>query len=222
MAGGVAELGYFAGVVGGVLGLQPLAFRDVSTSGPWSAVGVWIALLAGLSQAIGHAFILFVNRVTPLRFLLSLLVEALLFAIGFLAWAVCTWLVARFGFEAGVPLVVIVRVLGVAHAPLLFGFLGAVPYLGAPWLTLLSLWSALAFVVGLRAVTGLEVWSAFAALVLGWMVMLLLQRSAGRPLMRLGRWLQQRAAGGKVVVAGRRLEDLVASGRSGADRSRQR
>ena len=211
----ISDLAHFSAVIGGVLRLRPEAFRDISGTGPWGVTGLWIALLAGFSQAIGHAFILFVNRVRPLRFLLSLVVEALLFAMGFLVWALTTWLVTQFVFGVPVPLVATVRVLGVAHAPQLLGFLGALPYLGVPWLTLLSLWTALAFVVGLVAMTGLEPWSAFAALLIGWLVMHGLQRSAGRPVMRLGRWLLDRAAGVPVVSGGRSLQDLLAAGPPG-------
>jgi hypothetical protein len=208
----IGSLAHLGGVIGGVLVLRPEAFRDVLGTGPWGVTGFWIALMAGFSQAVGHAFILFVNRVRPLRFLLSLVVEAVLFALGFLGWAFTTWLVMRLCFGVPAPLVATVRVLGMAHAPQLLGFLGALPYLGVPWLTLLSLWTALAFVVGLVAMTGLEPWSAFAALVIGWMVMHGLQRSAGRPVMRLGRWLLDRAAGVPVVSGGRSLQDLLAAG----------
>jgi hypothetical protein len=46
--------------------------------------------VAALSQGIGHAFILFMNRVTPVRFALSLVVEAILLVVGFLFWALST------------------------------------------------------------------------------------------------------------------------------------
>ncbi|MCX5950513.1 MAG: hypothetical protein NT158_04940, partial [Cyanobacteria bacterium] len=59
------SLAPFTTVVGGALRLQAEAFRDVQFSGPAGAVGLWIALVAGLSLAIGQAFILFVNRVRP-------------------------------------------------------------------------------------------------------------------------------------------------------------
>ncbi|MFO7628427.1 MAG: hypothetical protein R6W06_02705 [Prochlorococcaceae cyanobacterium] len=95
------------------------------------------------------AFILFVNRVTPIRFALSLVVEAILLVVGFLFWALSTWLVARLAFAVPVRPAVVVLALGVAHAPQLLAFLGALPYLGVPWLTLLSLWTAIAFVVAL-------------------------------------------------------------------------
>jgi len=199
----------FTSVVGGALRLQAEAFRDVQYPGPAGAVGLWIALVAGFSQAIGQAFILFVNRVRPLRFALCLLVEALLFLLGFLAWALSTWLVIRLLFAYPITPLPVVRALGVAHAPRLLGFLGALPYLGVPWLNVLSFWTAIAFVVGLVDVTGLAPWSVFTALVAGWLVMHALQRSAGLPIMRLGTWLLDRAAGTPMVREKQRLRQLL-------------
>jgi hypothetical protein len=204
------SLAAFSTVVGGALRLKAEAFRDVQYAGPTGAVGIWIALLAGFSQAIGQAFILFVNRVRPLRFALCLLVEALLFLLGFLAWALSTWLVIRLLFAYPITPMPVIRALGVAHAPRLLAFLGALPYLGVPWLNLLSFWTAIAFVVGLVDATGLAPWSVFSALVAGWFVMHALQRSAGQPVMRLGNWLLDRAAGRPVLREKRQLRQFFA------------
>jgi len=175
----------------GALGLQPQAFREDGSA----AVGLVITLLAGLSKAIGQAFILFLNRVRPLRFLLCLLLEAVLFAVGFLAWALTTWWLALLLFHRDLPLSAVIQALGLAHAPQLLAFLGALPYLGSSWLMLLSLWTAIAFVVGLAAVTGLSPWSALACLLGGWLVMQAMQRTAGQPLSGLLRRLEHRTAG---------------------------
>jgi hypothetical protein len=204
----------FTELVGPTLRLDPEGFRLLSGGAVPAWWGVLIALLAALSQGIGHAFILFVNRVTPIRFALSLVVEAILLVLGFLFWALSTWLVARLAFGVAVAPSAIVLALGVAHAPQLLAFLGALPYLGVPWLTLLSLWTAVAFVVALVEVAGLGTWEAFAALLGGWLVMLLLQRRAGQPLMRLGRGLLNRTAGVDLVHNRRAVRDLLASGPS--------
>jgi hypothetical protein len=92
----------------------------------------------------------------------------------------------------------------------LLAFLGALPYLGVPWLNLLSFWTAIAFVVGLVDATGLAPWSVFSALVAGWFVMHALQRSAGQPVMRLGNWLLDRAAGRPVLREKRQLRQFFA------------
>ena len=51
-----------------------------------------IVLFAGVSEAIGQSVVLFANRVTPGRFAISLLLNALLVAAGFASLVVCTWL----------------------------------------------------------------------------------------------------------------------------------
>ncbi len=194
----------FSFAPGDVQRLQALA--------PGTTLAVWVAVLAGLSQAVGEAFVLVVNRVRPLRFALSLLVEALLFGCGFLVWAATTWLAVRLLAGEAVPLTAVVRALGLAHAPQLLAFLGAMPYLGVPWLTLLSLWTAVLFVLGLMAATGLSAWGAFGCLISGWLAMHALQRSAGQPAMALGRRLQDWAAGVVLVSDRERLQELLRAG----------
>jgi hypothetical protein len=208
----LAVMNPFPDLVDHTLRLHPDAFRMIGTGQVAAWWGILIALLAGLSQGIGHAFILFVNRVTPVRFALSLVVEAILLVAGFLFWALSTWFVARLAFAAEVRPATVVLALGVAHAPQLLAFLGALPYLGVPWLTLLSLWTAVAFVVALVEVAGLGTWEGFIALVGGWLVMLLLQRRAGQPLMRLGRGLLNRTAGVQLVHDRRALREMLTSG----------
>ncbi len=198
-------------MIGAALQLRPEAFAGLEKEALVDRPGLWIALAAGLSQAVGQAFILFVNRVRPLRFALSLLLEALLFAVGFLFWATSTWLVARLGFGVAVPLALLISALGIAHAPQLLAFLGALPYLGAPWLRLLSLWTALGFVVGFMAVTDLPAEVAFLCLAGGWLGMHAVQRTAGQPLAALARHLQNRAAG-VPLVRGRGVDALLRAG----------
>ncbi|NJO19149.1 MAG: hypothetical protein HC838_02450 [Spirulinaceae cyanobacterium RM2_2_10] len=204
----------------GALRLDVEIFQRVEEFAPDRRLGILVTLLAGLSRGIATAFILFINRVQPLRFVLSLLLEAIFFVAGFIFWAVSTGLVARFGFGVSLPVDLVTRALGLAHAPQLFSLLGALPYLGVPWLTLLSLWTALAFVTGMRAIAGLDVWGAFWCMVLGWLVLQVLQRTAGQPVMNFGRWLRDYVAGVALVSNRQRLQELLQSGQEhqGGDR----
>jgi hypothetical protein len=200
----------FSEVIPGALALDPASFRALREL---PGLGLPLVLAAGLSREIAQGFILFINRVTPLRFLLTLLVQTLLFAVGFLVWALSTALVAQLVFRNPVPLALVVRALALAYAPQLLSFLGVLPYLGVPLLSLLSLWTAIAFVVGLHAVTGLGSWSAFSCLVGGWLVSQLLERTAGQPVIALGQQLLDQAAGVAVVSDRPRLQALLRAGR---------
>ena len=57
-----------------------------------------VVLLAGLSQTFGQSVILFVNRVRPWRFVLSVAIAAVLFLFNYNFWVISTWLVARWIF----------------------------------------------------------------------------------------------------------------------------
>lgn len=71
---------------------------------------------------------------------------------------------------------VLFTVLALSFAPLLFSFLGAIPYLGVPLLILLSIWHLLAMVVGVAAVTGLSLGEAFGYVAVGWIILQVLQQ----------------------------------------------
>ena len=61
------------------------AFRIATTLPAGLKLALGVVVLAGLSQEIGQIVILFLNRIKPGRFVFSLLINALLFAFGFLA-----------------------------------------------------------------------------------------------------------------------------------------
>jgi ethanolamine transporter EutH len=179
----------FTDLVGHSLRLHPDGYRMLASGQVPAWWGVRIPLLAALSQGIAHAFILFVNRVTPIRFALSLVVEAILLVVGFLFWALSTWLVTRLAFAVPVRPALPGRALAHAALPVDGDRLRGGPV----------------------EVAGLGGRQAFTALLGGWLVMLLLQRRAGQPLMRLGRGLLNRTAGVQLVHDRRALRALLAS-----------
>lgn len=215
------NLGIFWQIVGWVFALSDTAFQRASEypRGWWIATG--IVLLAGLSQSIGQSVILFINRVKPLRFLLSLGVSVILFIGGFLALVLSTWLITLMSQRVDLPLVVLVTILGLSYAPLLFSFLGALPYLGEPILALLSIWNLLAANVGFAAVTGLSPGRAFGYVVEGWILLQILQQTVGQPLANAGKWLANTAAGVQLTTHSRALTAII-DDRANADVARLR
>jgi predicted Abi (CAAX) family protease len=192
-------LSRFWELVGWVFALNPEAFRVVSSLRGGFTVALLIVLLAGLSQAIAQSIILFVNRVKPGRFLFSLGINAVLFAAGFLFLVFSTWLLTLLPGTVNITFRNLATVTGIAFAPLLFSFLGALPYLGGPILSVLSVWNLLAIVVGIIAVTGLKANIAFSYVILGWFVLQILQQTVGRPIASLGSRLANTVAGVKLV-----------------------
>ncbi|MFQ4137347.1 CAAX protease [Nodosilinea sp. PGN35] len=194
-------------VLGYVFALNEEAFRIATTIPRGQGLALLLVLLAGLSQGIGQSIILFINQVRPARFVLSLTINAVLFAFGFLALVLSTWLVTLAPWTRSIPFNHLVTVLGAAYAPLLFAFLGALPYLGVPILNLLSVWHLLAMVVGVAAIANLPIGSAFGYVALGWVVLQVLQSTVGRPVASLGKRVANRAAGVDLVTNRRDLAE---------------
>lgn len=198
-------LDQFWEAIGYVFALNAEAFRIATTLPAGLKLALGVVVLAGLSQEIGQIVILFLNRIKPGRFVFSLLINALLFAFGFLALVGSTWLITLAPWTTRVAFKDLVIVLGLAYAPLLFAFLGALPYLGVPILSLLSIWHLLAMVVGFGAIANLSISQSFGYVAFGWFVLQVLQDTLGRPLAKLGRRIANTVAGVDLVTDRRDL-----------------
>lgn len=146
----------------------------------WQAV--LTVILAGISEAIGQSVVLFVNKVQPARFVLSLLINALLIAFGYVFIVIATW--GTF-FIPGSPHVTINGVaiaVALSYAPLLGAFLGALPYAGNALLLALRIWQLVAMVVTVAALSHLGFWMSAGHVALGWLVMLVVQQTLGKPI----------------------------------------
>jgi hypothetical protein len=154
-------------ILGWVFALNGKVFQWVATSLGGLTFAMFVVLLAGLSLAIGQSIILFINRVKPIRFIFSLLINAILYLCEFLFLVVSTWLICLPSRSVHLSLPTLFTVLGLGYAPLLFSFLGALPYVGFPVLRILSIWNLLAMIVGFAAVAKVGLGSAFGYVALG-------------------------------------------------------
>jgi predicted Abi (CAAX) family protease len=184
-------------------------------------VAIAIVLAAGLSQALGQSIVLFANRVRPARFVFSLLVGAILFAFGYAFLVVSTWAVCRLPGAPHIAFETLALVFALSYAPVLLAFLGGLPYLGSGLMLVLRTWHLLAMIVGVAAVGAIDVLAAAAYVGLGWIVMVLAQRSFGRPVTNLGTRLLDAVAGVSVVddetlVIGRSEDGMDAAPRATA------
>ncbi|HEY9908620.1 MAG TPA: hypothetical protein V6D18_13560, partial [Thermosynechococcaceae cyanobacterium] len=109
-------------LVFGAIHLNPEAFRLIQILPLSRRAALLVLLLAGFSQAIGQATVLFINRVRPVRFILSLVISSVLFVVSTAFWIGSTWLVSRFLFGTQASLELVFRTLGLAQAPLIFSF----------------------------------------------------------------------------------------------------
>ncbi|MFB2933780.1 hypothetical protein ACE1B6_00725 [Aerosakkonemataceae cyanobacterium BLCC-F154] len=199
----------FGELVWGALALQSEAFQQIITLPDGVFLALLIVFLAGLSRAIGQGIVLFLNRVQPLRYFLSLLLGAILFAFSYIFWVLSTWVVSSLIDRQYTSLISLASTLGLSYSPLILGIFVALPYLGVPISIILSIWSFFAYLIGLRIALNSDTWEAFWAGVLGWIVFEILQRTIGRPIAYLGKWLKTSVAGVRLVTDLKDVEEIL-------------
>ena len=93
-----------------------------------------------------------------------------------------------------------------SYAPLLFSFLTLLPYMGTFINRLLSVWSFLAVLVALEATMSLNIWQALVCAIFGFVFLLVLKYTLGRPFIALEHWIRRATAGVSSTVE---VKDLV-------------
>ena len=202
----------FWNLVSGVLLLNSETFKSINTLPSSLIASILVVLLAGLSQTFGQSVMLFINRVRPLRFVLSVAIAAVLFVFSYNFWVLSTWLVARWLFNVDLSVVEIVKTLGFSYAPLLLGFLMVIPYFGMPILIVLSIWTLMAIAIGLGAISNLNIWQAFECCLGGWLVLQVSQRIIGKAIARITGRIVDWVAGVELITEPDYLEQMLYSG----------
>jgi hypothetical protein len=202
-------------LVKGAMTFDGDAFRVMAELPNANQIAIQVLLLVGLSQTIGQGIILFINRVKPVRFALSLGLGTILFVFSYGFWIASTFFVSRVLFQMPLDFREVYQTVGLATAPQLLSCLIALPYLGVPIQIVLALWALLVFVQGFSISTGFGLWQSFTCGLLGWVFLQLLQRTIGRPIATLGSWLSNRTAGTDLVTDLRGIETLLETGLQG-------
>jgi len=147
-------------------------------------------VLAGLSDGLGtQGVVLLVNRITPLRFAINLVLSIALYFLGALAWMASIWLAASLVLRDYAPLPQLIEAVSLAYIPLWFSALVLTPYLGEAIGMLLNGWSLLIALTAIGQVFQFGLIEALIGTALGWLSMLLVRYLLSRPGARLGQWL---------------------------------
>lgn len=200
------------GLVKGAIALHPQTFQSLQNQ-PHSLLAAFtIVLIAGFAQSLSQIVVLFVNQVRPLRFVMSLCISALFFVIGYGFWALSTWAILNTLFDGYLPLSAVLRTIGFSYAPLMLGLFVVIPYFGSAIFLILSIWTLLAVVVGIDAITTLSRWESYGSVALGWVVLQLLQKTVGQPIASLGQWITNWVAGEELITNRNRLSEELYAG----------
>ncbi len=177
------------------LRLEPGVVQIADTHPKAGGVVLGVVIVAGISLLIGQSVILFANQVRPGRFALSLLINGLLLAMGWLMWSAAVWITGEYLFDESPRFVLVLRLIGLSYAPLVFGFLILMPYLGPFVQRVLHTWS---FLIALKAVAmayHVGFWPALACVGIGWLMMMALTSTVGRPVVALRNLIWHRLTG---------------------------
>lgn len=193
----------------GVMALDPAAFQAVQNN----ASATWLTLVvlfgAGVSQTLGQSVMLLVNRVSPWRFFLSVLVAGTIFILSAVVYVSTIWLLLRFAFHINVPILVVIRTVTLAYAPLLLSFGVLLPYAGSLFGHMLDIWSLLAMLLAVSVIAGLGFWPALFCVLGGWLLFEAIKFTIGRPLLHLTGWLKSGVAGVPLSARPRDLTELM-------------
>lgn len=169
------------------MGLNPRVFEIVEAMPESRWVVLTIAILGGASLLLGQSAILFVNRVRPARFVLSLLFNGLMFVFNLVVWSLCIWFMSTYFWQGTAEYSTILRLVALGSAPYVFGFLILMPYLGNFVGHVLSVWSFLVVLAAGHYAYGLDYLDALVVVGLGWLLVVILGGTIGRPLAALRR-----------------------------------
>lgn len=191
-------------VIGKALWLEPDllaaagAAVDTATAPRAFALAIGVVLLAGVSSLVGQSTALFINRVPRSRFVLSLVLNAVLLVGGWLVWALVLWLVGRVLFPVTPIFQTLLLLVALSYAPLVFGFLILIPWLGTFIQRLLYTWSYIIAVGAVMHEFQVRFILALITVGLGWLVLLGLTLTIGRPITALHNILWHRIAGSQL------------------------
>jgi hypothetical protein len=201
-------IGYVWNGIGAAMRLDPRVHEIVETSPGSSWIILTIALLGGASLLLGQSVILFVNRVKPGRFALSLLLNGIIFTVSLLIWAIAIWLIGWLLFDEPPQLRVVMRMVGLGAAPYVFGFLVLMPYAGNAIGRILAVWSFLVVLSGINYLYPHGFTVALICVGLGWILVTLLSRFAGKPVIALRNRLWHRITGSSLEAS---VQDVLLS-----------
>ena len=155
-----------------------------------------IVFLAGVSMLLGQSLMLFVNKVRRGRFIFSLLTNGLVFIISYLIWGLAVAFIGWIMFDvAATDLVIVAALVGLSTAPLVFGFLILIPYLGPAIGKVLSVWQMLILTTVVQFAFQVDFIPAAICVGLSWLLMLLMSNTIGKPVVRLRNFVYRKVTG---------------------------
>lgn len=203
-------MGELLSIIGQSLSLDQDLWRDLLANADSVRFrnALWIVTLAGLAEAVAQSAVLFLNQVKPRRFVLSLGITAIIFVFGYFFYVLSISLIARVLYQADTTAIIFYSI-SLAYAPLILSFLIMMPYFGRAISAYLNVYHVLALIVAVSVTYALEPRQALVCVAGGWLLIMLLKATIGRPLIWLARSSRNRAAGKQLVTGRKELKQKL-------------
>lgn len=203
MTGFLEFLGDVVATIGVVLGMDSARADWFEALPNKNLIAITIAMLAGISTLIGNSVVLFINRVRGWRFAVTLVLNGIAMVLLYLVQAVMVALVAPWVIgSAGPGIGVVVRSVMLSAAPLVFGFLVLIPYLGPAIGRVLQAWSVVALWVIVSVAFDTDLVHALVITLIGWGAMQAVSWGLSRPMKWLTDKIWQLISGRPSLLSG--------------------
>ncbi|MEM7127750.1 MAG: hypothetical protein AAF702_15555 [Chloroflexota bacterium] len=170
-------------------------FQMVEDGSLGLAILIGVAFIGGVSLLLGQSVILFANRVRPTRFIASLLLNGILYIGSLVVWAGSMRLVGWSVAGEWIPRGDIVNIMLLTAAPMVFGVLILIPYLGPFINRFLNIWS---FLIAYQIIIfkyQTAWWQALIVVGTGWLLSVLISNTIGWPIIAASRYIRNWVAG---------------------------
>jgi len=199
-------------LVGGSLRLDPGAFQAAFDSWPQgTGLLIWIVLIGGVSLMIGQSVVLFANRVSLARFIISLILGAIKFLLDILVVVLVVWGMANFLSECNWLLGQVGRSVALASAPYWFCLFFLIPYLGLILERTLKFYVILALIVTVQTIFGISFFGALLASVVALVLSQVVSGVLGKFLGPLAERITDTLVGDRHLENAREIYKLFAS-----------
>jgi len=160
----------FAARVRGVLLLDVKTFEEIEADTTANLQAFIVVVSASIAAGLGAGVRLGV---------IGLLRETFGALIGWVMWAAVTWVIGSKLLpepQTRTDMGELLRVIGYAYAPNLFGFFAFIPALGVVISTLVAFWLLAATILAVRqALDYVSTWRAAAVVLIGWLIFVVIQ-----------------------------------------------
>lgn len=203
MAGFLEFLGNVVATIGIVLGLDSARADWFESLPNKNLIAITIAMLAGASTLIGNSVVLFINRVRGWRFAVTLVLNGVAMVLLYVVQAFMVALVAPWVIgSAGPSIGLVVRSVMLSSAPLVFGFLVLIPYLGPAIGRVLQAWSVVALWGIVSVAFDTDLLHALVITLIGWGAMQAVSWALSRPMKWLTDKIWQLVSGRPSLLSG--------------------